>query len=65
MYAFPVLLQLMEDGQIGVNGRPVASRVEVFKHVCEIARARSPALAGNLAKEKNGKPMNARIFVKK
>lgn len=56
---------LMEAGQIGVNGRPVASHVEVFKNVCEIARARSPVLAGNLAKEKNGKPMNARIFVKK
>ena len=54
----------MEAGQIGVIGRPVARRVEVFKNVCEIARARSPVLAGNLAKEKSGKPMNARIFAK-
>ena len=61
---FPVLLQLMEAGQIGVNGRLVASRVEVFKNVCEIVRVRSPDLAGNLAKEKIEKPMNARIFVK-
>lgn len=54
----------MEDGRIGVNGRPVASRVEVSKNVCEIARVRSPVLAENLAKERIGKPMNARIFVK-
>ena len=64
MHVFSVLIQLMESGQIGVNGRPVARRVEVFKNVCEIARARSPVLEGNFAKEKNGKPMNARIFAK-
>ena len=61
---FSVLIQLMEAGQIGVNGRPVARLVEVFKNVCEIARARSLVLAGNLAKEKSGRPMNARIFAK-
>jgi len=53
----------MEVGQIGVNGRPVASRVEVFKNVFEIARAQSPVLAGNLAKEKSGKLMNVKINV--
>lgn len=36
MYVFFVLLQLMEDGQIGVNGCFVVSYVEVFKNVCEI-----------------------------
>ena len=58
-----LLLQLMEVGQIGVSGRPVASCVEVFKNVFEIARAQSPVLAGNLAKEKSRKLMNARINV--
>ena len=58
-----VLLQLMEVGQNGMNGRPVASRAEVFKNVFEIARVQSPVLAGNLAKEKSGKLMNAKINV--
>lgn len=60
---FSVSLQLMEVGQIGANGRPVASRAEVFKNVFEIARIQSPVLAGNLVKEKSGKLLNARIFV--
>ena len=61
---FPVLSQLMEVGQIGVNGLLAASYAEVFKNAFEIARAQSPVLAGNLAKEKSGKILNARIFVK-
>jgi len=53
----------MEVGQIEVSGRPVASRLEVFKNVFVIARAQSPVLAGNLAKEKSGELMNAKINV--
>lgn len=60
---FSVLLQLMEVGQIGVNGLLAATLAEVFKNAFEIAQIQSPGLAENLAKEISGKIMNARIFV--